>query len=83
MFAIQIDRCAVGWSPPILVEGQNVSRWRDRTYSIEFDTVYNDARYYENAGRQGCTFRQAKPTVARVSCWTHDGRIDDRTFDCP
>jgi len=83
MFAIRLDRCVLTWDPPLSVEGQRVGAWRDRTYPIEFDTVYNRVRDYGAAAVAACGFRTAARTRTSLTCATADGRIDRHAFDCP
>ena len=59
MFAIRLDRCIVGWDPPLEVEGQRVARWHDRIPAIEFDTVFNDSDWYVAAAARGCAVPHA------------------------
>jgi hypothetical protein len=83
MFAVAIDRCSIGWDPPLFVEGKSISSWRDRTYPIEFDCVYDQVSGYEAAATQGCAFRGSAATVARLMCPRRDGTFDERTIHCP
>jgi hypothetical protein len=83
MFSIRIDRCAISWDPPLLVDGRLVSRWTDRTWPLEFDTVYNRAATYVGAASRGCRYRGSPETVARLVCVTSDGTVHERTFQCP
>ena len=83
MFAIRIDRCVVGWSPPLWVEGARIGRWRDRSAPIEFDTVYNDARHYEAAAQAGCAYRVDPGTVASIECLLGDGGVHEAAMACP
>jgi hypothetical protein len=83
MFAIRIDRCVITWDPPLLIDGDRVARWRDRAFSIEFDTVYNDSRYYMAAAWRGCANRTSPKTAAHLVCLTAEGKIHESTFACP
>lgn len=83
MFAIKIDRCAVRWEPPITVDQRPVARWRDRTAPLEFDTVYNVARDWDDAALYGCGFREGRPTTVHVACATSDGEVRDVARFCP
>jgi hypothetical protein len=82
MFAIQIDRCTMSWDPPIVVDGKKVSRWTDRTWLLEFDTVYNRAGTYLGVASRGCQYRDSPKTFARLVCVTADGAIHDPSFAC-
>jgi hypothetical protein len=82
MFAIRLDRCVVGWDPPLEVDGQRVARWHDRLPAIEFDAVFNDVAWYEVAAQRGCAYRTQPATVAYLKCFSSDGRADERSFDC-
>ena len=83
MFAIRLDRCVVGWDPPLDVDGQRVARWHDRLPDLEFDTVFNDADWYASAAERGCAYRTRAATTAYLKCFSSDGRTDERSFDCP
>jgi hypothetical protein len=83
MFAIRLDRCVVGWDPPLDVDGQRVARWHDRLPDLEFDTVFNDADWYASAAARGCAYRTRPATTAYLKCFSSDGRTDERSFDCP
>ena len=83
MFAIRLDRCVVGWDPPLDVDGQRVARWHDRLPDLEFDTVFNDADWYASAAARGCAYRSQAATTAYLKCFSSDGRTDERSFDCP
>jgi hypothetical protein len=82
MFAIRIDRCVVGWDPPLEVDGQRVARWHDRLPTLEFDAVFNDADWYASAAARGCAFRTQAETTAYLKCFSSDGRVDEHAFDC-
>jgi hypothetical protein len=83
MFAIRLDRCVVGWDPPLEVDGERVARWHDRLPALEFDTVFNDADWYVEAATRGCEYRTHVATIAYLTCFSSDGRADERSFDCP
>jgi hypothetical protein len=83
MFAIRLDRCVVGWDPPLVIDGARVARWHDRLPALEFDAVFNDAAWYEAAAARGCAFRTQTPTIAYLRCFSSSGRTDERSFDCP
>jgi len=83
MFAIRLERCAIRWDPPLEIEGRRVSTWHDRSFPIEFDTVYNRARDYYGAARTGCAFRSEPKTVTTVVCVHGDGHIDEGSAECP
>jgi hypothetical protein len=83
MFAIRMERCALSWAPPLAIEGASVSSWRDRSFSLEFDTVYNDARSYDAVARRGCEYRTAARTDATLVCLTSDGQIREHIDRCP
>jgi hypothetical protein len=83
MFAIRLDRCVVGWDPPLSIEGQRVARWHDRIPSIEFDSVFNDERWYVAAAGRGCMYRSQPATVAYLKCFSSSGREDERSYACP
>ncbi|HTB76109.1 MAG TPA: hypothetical protein VK762_22825 [Polyangiaceae bacterium] len=83
MFAIRLDRCVVGWDPPLDVDGQRVARWHDRLPDLEFDTVFNDADWYASAAARGCAYRTRPATTVYLKCFSSDGRTDERSFDCP
>ncbi len=82
MFAIRIDRCSIRWDPPIEIAGARVSRWHDRTFPLEFDTVYDRAQAYEGAAQLGCAFRTTPKTVFNLVCVHGDGLIDESSFAC-
>lgn len=83
MFAIRLDRCVVGWDPPLDVDGQRVARWHDRLPDIEFDAVFNDADWYAAAAARGCAYRSHASTTVYLKCFSSDGRTNERSFDCP
>jgi|CZKU01.1.fsa_nt_gi hypothetical protein len=83
MFAIRLDRCVVGWDPPLEVEGARVARWHDREPAIEFDTVFNDADWYKASAERGCTYRTEARTLASLMCFSSDGGVHELSFDCP
>jgi hypothetical protein len=83
MFAIRLERCAIRWDPPLAIEGKRVSTWHDRSFPIEFDTVYDRARAYYGAARTGCLFRSQTKTVTTVVCVHGDGTIDEGSAECP
>jgi hypothetical protein len=83
MFAIRLDRCVVGWDPPLEVDGQRVARWHDRVPALEFDAVFNDVNWYEAAAARGCAYRTQAATIAYLRCFSSDGRANERSFDCP
>jgi hypothetical protein len=83
MFAIRIDRCVIGWDPPLRIDGESVARWHDRLSSMEFDTVFNDSDWYEAAAARGCGYSTAARTVARLTCFSGDGGVHEYGFYCP
>jgi hypothetical protein len=83
MFAIHIDRCVVGWDPPLYIDGEQVSRWHDRLPSLEFDTVFNDVDWYEAAAARGCEYKTAARTVTRLTCFSGDGGVHEFGYYCP
>jgi hypothetical protein len=83
MFAIRLDRCVVGWDPPLDVEGERVARWHDREAPIEFDTVFNEANWYKANAANGCSYRTRARTVASMMCFSSDGGVDELSFPCP
>jgi hypothetical protein len=83
MFAIRLDRCVVGWDPPLEVDGERVARWHDRLPLLEFDSVFNDADWYAAAAARGCVYRTHPATVAYLKCFSSSGRVDERSYDCP
>jgi hypothetical protein len=83
MFSIRIDRCAVSFDPALLVEGQRVTRWTDRTWPLEFDTIYNREQTYLGAAMRGCAYRTSPKTMLHLVCLTADGEIHENTFACP
>jgi hypothetical protein len=83
MFAIRLDRCIVGWDPPLEVEGRRVARWHDRIPALEFDTVFNDVDWYRAAAARGCEYRTQAATIAYLRCFRSDGTADERAYDCP
>jgi hypothetical protein len=82
MFAIRLDRCVVGWDPPLDVEGEKVARWHDREPPIEFDTVFNDASWYMAAAARACAYHSPAPTKASLLCFSSDGRSHEYSFAC-
>ena len=83
MFSIRIDRCAIAWDPPLRIDGQEVSRWTDRTWPLEFDTVYNRTGTYLGAAARGCRYSDSPATIARLVCVSANGAIHEPTFRCP
>jgi hypothetical protein len=82
MFAIRLDRCVVGWDPPLAIEGQKVARWHDRLPALEFDTVFNDAQWYASAAQRACMYRTEQQTKAMLQCFSSDGQVHEYVFDC-
>jgi hypothetical protein len=83
MFAIRLDRCVVGWDPPLAIDGQRVARWHDRVPPLEFDTVFNDADWYLAAAGRGCQYRTQAATVAYLQCFRSNGTADEHRYNCP
>jgi len=83
MFAIRLDRCVIGWDPPLDVDGQRVARWHDRVPALEFDAVFNDIKWYEAAAARGCAYRTQVETIAYLRCFSSEGQANERSFDCP
>ena len=83
MFAIKIERCAVSWQPPLLIDGKPVAKWRDRSAALEFDTVFDEASYYDDAALLGCAFRSARVTTLTVACASSDGEVRELRSLCP
>jgi hypothetical protein len=83
MFAIRLDRCVVGFDPPLDIDGQRVARWHDREPAIEFDTVFNAAAWYETNIARACDFRKDAKTTASMLCFSSDGGVHERSFVCP
>jgi len=83
MFAIRLDRCVVGWDPPLAIDGERVARWHDRLPALEFDAVFNDANWYIAAAERGCIYRTQAATVAYLTCFSSSGKADERSYDCP
>jgi hypothetical protein len=83
MFAIRLDRCVIGWDPPLEVDGERVARWHDRLPLLEFDTVFNDADWYEAAAARGCAYRKEARTAAMLKCFRSNGEVHELGFDCP
>ena len=83
MFAIRLDRCVVGWDPPLNVDGERVARWHDRLPALEFDTMFNDADWYVSAAARGCEYRTRAATATYLKCFSSDGGVDERRYDCP
>ena len=55
----------------------------DREAPIEFDTVFNDARWYKANATRGCAYRTDARTVASLTCFSSDGGVHELSFDCP
>jgi hypothetical protein len=83
MFAIRLDRCVLGWDPPLTMEGQKVARWHDRLPLLEFDTVFNSSAGYMGAAQRACAYRSAAKTRVVMKCFRSDGQSGEFTFDCP
>ncbi len=83
MFAIRLDRCVVGWDPPLQMEGAEVARWHDRLPFFEFDTVFNGADSYVAAGARACAYRSAPETRVTMKCFSSEGGTREFGFDCP
>jgi hypothetical protein len=83
MFAIRIERCVVDWDPPLAIQGRSVAHWRDRTWPLEFDSVYNEEGTYEQVARGACVYRSAPATAVALRCFLADGGVDARSFECP
>jgi hypothetical protein len=82
MFAIRIERCILTWDPPLQINGQKVARWHDRMPPLEFDHVYDDDRSYADAAQVACMFRTHPNTVTSLTCFTADGKVDERRIPC-
>jgi hypothetical protein len=80
MFAIQIARCDVEWTPALPVRG-GVRHLRELGAALEWEPIYNVPEGYFAAARAGCTLRNT-PMAVRVSCITAEGRFE-RDFQCP
>jgi hypothetical protein len=83
MFAIRLDRCSIGWDPPLQIEGQRVARWHDRLPDIEFDTVFNETASYGAAAVRACAYRSAPATRVTLDCFSSEGSSHEYRFDCP
>jgi hypothetical protein len=83
MFAIRLDRCVVGWDPPLQIEGQRVARWHDRLPDVEFDSIFNEASWYAAAAGRGCEYRTTPRTTAILKCFGSNGESHEFGFDCP
>jgi hypothetical protein len=83
MFSIRLDRCIVGWDPPLRMEGQRVARWHDRLPDVEFDSVFNDVDWYKAAAVRACEYRTAPETMAVLKCFGSNGESHEFGFDCP
>ena len=82
MFAIRLDRCVVGFDPPLDVDGERVARWHDREPAIEFDTVFNNAAWYKASAAKACDYRKDAETKASVMCFSSDGGVHELSFIC-
>lgn len=83
MFAIRLDRCVVGWAPPLAIEGERVATWHDRAYALEFDTIYDHARQYAAAALAACAFRTSARTRVTLTCAESDGTMATDAVGCP
>jgi hypothetical protein len=83
MFAIRMDRCSIGWNPPLDVDGQRVARWHDRLPALEFDTVFNESASYGAAAIRACQYKTARATHVTMTCFASDGSSHEYGFDCP
>jgi hypothetical protein len=83
MFAVRIERCAVTWDPPLLIEGKRVARWRDRGTYFEWDTAMADLDGYEQEALKACDFVTAPGTMIQLSCVNSDGGRSAERFRCP
>jgi hypothetical protein len=83
MFAVDIDRCAVTWDPPLVIDGRSVARWRDPGTYLEWDAVMSNREAYEVVARVACLYRSQRPTTVTMTCASSDGTLKDERFDCP
>jgi hypothetical protein len=83
MFAIRLDRCSMGWDPPLAIEGQRVARWHDRLPAVEFDTVFNAIDSYGAAAMHACQYESAPATHATMKCFSSGGEVREFGIDCP
>jgi hypothetical protein len=83
MFAIRLDRCTIGWDPPLDIDGERVARWHDRLPAVEFDTVFNAVNSYGAAAAHACRYKTAPETRATLKCFTSEGGEREFGFSCP
>ena len=87
MFAIQIDRCTIDFSPPIQLPGRTIAHLSDLMPSFEWDLVANDLAGYQYYAALLCyddAGRARSDSVVTISCamGTHATRTSfARLFD--
>ncbi len=82
MFAVDIDRCAVSWDPPLTIDGRKVARFRDTGTYFEWDSVY-DLASYKTVARAACKYKSAEDTAVRMTCARTTGALQEIYFACP
>lgn len=81
MFAVQIERCTLDWTPPVRTPLGDLASFRDLSPRLEWDIVADSAATYAVWARWGCRFAAA-PTKADLRCFYPDGREEKIDFGC-
>jgi hypothetical protein len=82
MFATDIRRCRLTWSPPVPTPLGRVASLRDLSPALEWDVVGDAPAHYEWFARRVCAYAVDRTRVG-VECVSPDGRWEARDYDCP
>jgi hypothetical protein len=86
MFAIEIERCGVSWSPPSYWQGRALGELREMGAAIEWDPIYNKRGDYLAAASLACGQRapgQSKDGTFKIHCFlSHEKETLDE-YACP
>jgi len=81
MFATRIERCRLGWTPPLPTAQGRLSTLRDLSPRLEWDVVGDRMEQYEFWGRKLCG-EALQSTQVDMRCVRQDGSWEERRFDC-
>lgn len=72
MFAIDITRCSIAWTPPLNIDGRTVRSLHDLSAPFEWDVVYNTREQYRSVAKYACISGAPGPDAQkhyRLTCW--------------
>ena len=85
MFAIDIERCDIRWSPPLQIDGTTIPSLHALSAPFEWDVVYNTREHYRAVAKYACVTSAPGPDARkryRLTCWIHPPVPDTEDGAC-